>query len=143
MMSLHNQPKLVESKAKDLKITEVGDKSREKNTKVYLDPRMPLVVERTGATEDTIPILVDPQDSTKVLRIRSNLSPELREILVLFLKGNLDVFSWSHSDMVGIDPKVMCHLLNIDPKKKGVRQKRWPISRERERAEALKEGCIG
>ena len=33
--------------------------------------------------------------------------------------------------MVGIDPDVMCHHLNIDPDKKGVRQKRRPVSGER------------
>ena len=46
-------------------------------------------------------------------------------------------FAWSHADMVGIDPEVMCHRLNINPNKKGIRQKRRPVSGER--AEALKE----
>lgn len=36
-----------------------------------------------------------------------------------------------------VDPKVMCHRLNIDPKNKEVRHKRRSISRERE--SALKE----
>ena len=39
--------------------------------------------------------------------------------------------------MVGIDPNVMCHHLNIDPTRKGMRQKRRPVSGER--AIALKE----
>ena len=39
--------------------------------------------------------------------------------------------------MVGIDPEVMSHHLNIDPTKKGMRQKRRPVSGER--AQALKE----
>ncbi|XP_074359652.1 uncharacterized protein LOC141699695 [Apium graveolens] len=92
---------------------------------------MPPMVERAGAVEDTIPILVDPNDPSKVLRIGSNLSPDLREDLARFLRENLDVFAWSHSDMIGIDPNVMCHRLNLDPKKKGVRQKRRLISGER------------
>ena len=33
--------------------------------------------------------------------------------------------------MVGIDPNVMCHHLNIDPTRKGMRQKRRPVSGER------------
>ena len=61
----------------------------------------------------------------------------MREDLAQFLRENLDVFAWSHSDMIGIDPNVMCYRLNLDPKKKGVRQKRRPISGER--AEALRE----
>ena len=41
-----------------------------------------------------------------------------------FLKDNLDVFAWSHEDMVGIDPSVMCHHPNISPEARPVRQKR-------------------
>ena len=37
---------------------------------------------------------------------------------------------------IWLDTKVMCHRLNIDPNKKGVRQKRRHVSEER--AEALK-----
>ncbi|XP_074342943.1 uncharacterized protein LOC141680681 [Apium graveolens] len=76
-------------------------------------------------------------DPSKVLKIGSNLSPDLREDLAQFLRRNLDVFAWSHSDMIGIDPNVMCHRLNLDSKKKGVRQKRRLISGER--AETLRE----
>ncbi|XP_074327404.1 uncharacterized protein LOC141665323 [Apium graveolens] len=120
--------------AEGLAITEMEKTSK---ARADLDPKMPPMVERAGAAEDTIPILVDPNDPSKVLRIGSNLSPDLREDLAHFLKENLDVFAWSHSDMIGIDPNVMCHRLNLDPKKKGVRQKRRPISGER--AEALRE----
>ena len=71
------------------------------------------------------------------MKIRKQLEPELRDKLTSFLKGNVDVFAWNHFDMVGIDPKVMCHHLNIDPERKGERQKRKAISGER--AFALKE----
>ena len=33
------------------------------------------------------------------------------------------MFAWTHSDMEGIDHKVMCHRLNLDSDKKPVRQK--------------------
>lgn len=33
--------------------------------------------------------------------------------------------------MIGIDPAIMCHRLNIDPTKKGVRQKHKSVSGER------------
>ncbi|XP_074328488.1 uncharacterized protein LOC141666400 [Apium graveolens] len=127
-----HQPELEDTEG--LTITEVGESSE---ARADLDPRMPPMVERVGAVEDTIPILVDPNDPSKVLRIYSSLSPDLREDLARFLRRNLDVFAWSHSDMIGIDPNVMCHRLNLDPKKKGVRQKRRSISGER--AEALRE----
>ena len=96
---------------------------------------MPEVVRVVGPAEDTIPISVDKEDPTKVLHIGSQLEPELREKLIKFLKANLDVFAWSHDDMVGIDLEVMCHDLNIDPDRRGVRQKRRALSGER--AEAL------
>ncbi|XP_074378382.1 uncharacterized protein LOC141719919 [Apium graveolens] len=127
-----HQPELKDMEG--LTITEMGKSSE---ARADLDPRMPPMVERAGAAEDTIPILVDPNDPSKVLRIGSNLSFDLREDLARFLRENLDVFAWSHSDMIGIDPNVMCRWLNLDPKKKGVRQKRRPISGER--AEALRE----
>ncbi|XP_074352696.1 uncharacterized protein LOC141691843 [Apium graveolens] len=127
-----HQPELEDTEG--LMITEVGESSE---ARADLDPRMPPMVERAGAAEDIIPILVDPNDPSKVHIIGSNLSPDLRDDLARFLRRNLDVFAWSHSDMIGIDPNVICHRLNLDPKKKGVRQKRWSISGER--AEALRE----
>ncbi|XP_074376769.1 uncharacterized protein LOC141718283 [Apium graveolens] len=84
-----------------------------------LDPRIPMPMEKTGPTEDTIEIPVDEKDPSKVLRIGSQLAPRLKEGLSIFLLANLDVFAWSLSDMVGIDPEIMCHRLNIDPKHKG------------------------
>ncbi|XP_074322718.1 uncharacterized protein LOC141659690 [Apium graveolens] len=96
-----------------------------------LDPRIPMPTEKMGPSEDTIEIPVDEKDPSKVLRIGSQLTPRLKEGLSKFLLENLDVFAWSHSDMVGIDPEIMCHRLNIDPKHKGVRQKRRAVSGKR------------
>ncbi|XP_074346922.1 uncharacterized protein LOC141685734 [Apium graveolens] len=76
-----------------------------------------------GPTEDTIKIPVDEKDPIKVLKIRSQLTSRMKGGLSIFLMENLDVFAWNHSDMVGIDPEVMFHLLNIDSKHKGIRQK--------------------
>ena len=45
--------------------------------------------------------------TTKMTRIRTTLSPEMRTRLVEFLKENLDVFTWSHEDMPGISPKII------------------------------------
>ena len=35
---------------------------------------------------------------------------------------NQDVFAWTHADMVGIHPEIMCHRLNINPQVKAVHQ---------------------
>ncbi|KAK1394960.1 hypothetical protein POM88_014016 [Heracleum sosnowskyi] len=98
------------------------------HVKIDLDPRMPEARETTGAAGDTLSILVDATDPSKELKIGKQLEPEARESLTRFLKDNLDVFDWCHSDMVGIDPRVMCHHLNIDPERIAIRQKRRAIS---------------
>ncbi|KAM6577956.1 hypothetical protein CsatB_029793 [Cannabis sativa] len=45
-----------------------------------------------------------------------------------------DQFSWSHGDMIGIDPSIICHHLNIDPNYPAKRQKRRPLDFERQGA---------
>ena len=47
------------------------------------------------------------------------------------------MFTWAHSDMQGIDPRVTSHRLNINPSRKPVRQKRRAM--DTERYQALKE----
>lgn len=98
--------------------------SRVRTEDMDLDPRISEYVERAGAIEGTLSILVDLHDASKVLKVGSPLTAELREQLVNFLWVKLDVFVSSYDNMVGIDPDVMCHRLNIDPTKKGVRQKK-------------------
>ena len=54
----------------------------------------------------------------------------MKSQLINFLKTNLDVFSWNHEDMVGIDPNIMLYRLNINPDHKPIRQKRRPMTAE-------------
>ena len=63
----------------------------------------------------------DPSETTKVGK---ELQSSLKDELVKFLKKNLDVFAWSHQDMLGIDGYVIKHCLNVDSMKKLVQQKR-------------------
>ena len=53
----------------------------------------------------------------------SVLSNEEMEQLQLMLLNNIVVFVWSQSDMVGINPTVASHKLNIIPAARPVRQK--------------------
>ncbi|XP_068309735.1 uncharacterized protein [Pyrus communis] len=48
-------------------------------------------------------------------RIGSRLSLVEKEELTTFLRENRDGFAWSPSDTPGIDPKIACHKLNVDP----------------------------
>nr|XP_017247956.1 PREDICTED: uncharacterized protein LOC108219166 [Daucus carota subsp. sativus] len=132
------EPMEVDSDA-ELKPCSIWEKGETSGTKEEsdLDPRLPLESTKTGPAEDTVEIQVGEAREAKTLKIGSKLKGELKASLIRFLRSNLDVFAWCHADMVGIDPEVMSHHLNIDPTKKGMRQKRRPVSGER--AQALKE----
>ena len=63
-------------------------------------------------------------ETTRTTRIGTTLSPKMRMRLVQFLKKNLDIFAWSHEDMLGLSTKVIQHKLNVDPEKKPIQQRR-------------------
>ena len=73
--------------------------------------------------EELIEIQVDSNKPSCVVKISKGLKKELAQQLIEFISLNQDVFAWTHVDMVGIHPKVMCHRLNIDPQAKPVHQK--------------------
>ena len=73
---------------------------------------------------------MDDKEPSKVLKIGKNLAKELGGAISEFLRQNVDVFGWAHSDMEGINPSIMSHFLNIDLSKKPVRQKRRAMDTE-------------
>ena len=81
---------------------------------------------------ETIALVEDR--TTKTTRIRTTLSPEMRTRLIEFLKENIDVFAWSHEDMLGISPKIAQHKLNVDLERKLVQQRRRAFAHERDQA---------
>ena len=74
-------------------------------------------------------LAVDPlgavtlQGPEKLTYIITLLASEEKEQLQHILLGNKDIFSWSHSDMAGIDPTLASHKLNVIDMAKRVRQK--------------------
>ena len=77
---------------------------------------------------------MDDKEPLKVLKLGKNMSDEPREAISTFLKQNLDVFAWKHSDMEGIDPKIICHRLNLDSDRNPVKQKRHVMDAEQYQA---------
>jgi hypothetical protein len=73
------------------------------------------------AVKDVKEMLVSDDGDT--LCIGSTLEPEHEEALSLFLRVNLDVFTWKPSDMPGIPKEVTEHKLNIKSSAKPVKQK--------------------
>jgi hypothetical protein len=70
----------------------------------------------------------------KVMQIGTYLIHEIREGLVDFLRRNIEVFAWSHEDMLGISPEEIVHVLNVDPAMKPVKYKIMNFSLERVKA---------
>ena len=56
----------------------------------------------------------------KTTRVGTTMSPGTKKKLVQFLKENLDIFSWSHKDMLGISPEIIQHKLDVDLERKPV-----------------------
>ena len=77
-----------------------------------------IVAEPIEALED---IPLDEDDTGKSTRIGADLEGKIKKGLIRFLRENIDVFSWSHEDMLGIDPSVITHRLNVHPSFKPVR----------------------
>ena len=88
-----------------------------------IDPRSPDEEGATGPIKDRVDLPINDKEPSKVLKIGKKFPDEIREAISKFLKQNLDVFAWAHSEMEGIDPSIMSHCLNIDPNRKPVRQK--------------------
>ena len=75
-------------------------------------------------------VALTKDETIKTTRIGTMLSPEMRTRLIKFLKENLDVFTRSHKDMLGISPEVIQHKLNVNPERKPVQQRRRAFAPE-------------
>ncbi|PON76854.1 hypothetical protein PanWU01x14_031740 [Parasponia andersonii] len=93
-------------------MVQLQDKTSNEASIKDLDPREIDAEVKTGLIKDLEDLSIDK--FSKVLKIRVKLQEPMRASLVAFLKSNLDIFAWQHSNMVGIDPNIMCHRLNID-----------------------------
>ena len=62
------------------------------------------------------------------------MSDEIKEALVELLRKNKALFAWSAAYMPDIDPSIICHELNVDPRFKPLKQKRRKLGVERAKA---------
>ena len=88
---------------------------------------------RPMPSEEREPIQLDNQPEHLVY-IGSRLAKDFRDLLVHFLKHNIEVFVWKQEDMGGIDPVVITHKLNISPSFKPIKQKRRSFAPKRQKA---------
>ena len=61
----------------------------------------------------------------RMTRISTLASPPIRQALTTFLNKNQDFFAWSHEDMLGIDPSIIVHKLNVSPSLTPIYLKKW------------------
>ena len=90
-----------------------------------------IAAEPTEALEN---IPLDERNLERYTRVGADLERKNKKDLVQFLKKNIDVFAWSHEDMLGIDPGVITHRLNICSSFKPVRQKKRVFAPKRDNA---------
>ena len=60
--------------------------------------------------------------SQKPVFISSQLTVQENEQLVTLLKEYIDVFAWTYDEMPGLDPGLVVHAFNVDPRVKPVIQ---------------------
>ena len=65
--------------------------------------------------EELEEVTLDDSRPERMTRVGTLASQTIRQALTTFLKENLDIFTWSHEDMPGIDPSVIVHRLNMSP----------------------------
>ena len=79
-----------------------------------IEEKTPEIIEKLETIE-----LVEG-DPTKTTQVGMSLNLQTKKEIISFLKDNLDVFTWSREDMLGILANIIQHHLNMDPKKKPV-----------------------
>ena len=77
-----------------------------------IDLRSPDQEATTGPIEDLVDLLVNDKEPSKVLELGKNLSDEHREAILTFVKHNLEVFAWTHSDIERTDLEIMQKMTN-------------------------------
>ena len=83
--------------------------------------------------EELEEVNLDDAQPERTTRIGTLASWSVRQALTTFLKANQDVFAWSHEDMLGIDPSIMVHKLNVSSSFPLVRQKKRVFAQEQDK----------
>ena len=79
-------------------------------------------------------ISLDENIPSRITRVGTQTNPSFCKELTLSLKNNQDIFAWKHEDMLGINPSVMIHKLNVCPSFSPIRQKKRVFAQERDKA---------
>ena len=79
-------------------------------------------------------------DLERFFQVRARLPLQEKDELVELLRRNVDVFAWDAYEALGLDPKFICHHLNVDL---SVTPKKQPHRRpSNEHVEAIKSEVV-
>ncbi|VFQ80735.1 unnamed protein product [Cuscuta campestris] len=79
---------------------------------------------RAEPAEEVEEVSLDPVDPERKVKVGKTLPLELKEQLLEVLRAFKVLFAWGPEDMSGVDPKIICHRLAVDPTYKPVKQKK-------------------
>ena len=77
---------------------------------------------RSPTEDKVIQVNLDSPDHPKPISISESLSLIEREKLIALKGEYIDVFAWNYEDMLGLDPQVAMHRLNIKSDVKPIKQ---------------------
>ncbi|VFQ68922.1 unnamed protein product [Cuscuta campestris] len=86
---------------------------------------------RAEPAEEVEEVSLDPVVPERKVKVGKTLPLELKEQLLEVLRAFKVLFAWGPEDMPGVDPKIICHRLAVDPTHKPVKQKKRFLSSER------------
>ncbi|VFQ85584.1 unnamed protein product [Cuscuta campestris] len=86
---------------------------------------------RAEPVEEVEEVSLDPAEPQWKVKVGRTLPLELKEQLLEVLRAFKVLFAWGPEDMPGVDPKIICHRLAVDPTHRPVKQKKRFLSSER------------
>ncbi|XP_017252905.2 uncharacterized protein LOC108223256 [Daucus carota subsp. sativus] len=89
---------------------------------------------KVEAAVETESVLIEKDNPARKVKIGKGLDTVFKEELIQLLRNYADVFAWSPDDMPGLDESLAMHSLDVDPKKKPVKQKRRNFTPEWQKA---------
>jgi hypothetical protein len=76
-------------------------------------------------------VTLDPRVPDRIMCMGAEMSLEEQAELLQFLDKNSDVFSWSTSDLIGVNRDIIEHKLQVNPSMKSKKQKLHKMSDEK------------
>ena len=74
---------------------------------------MDAVLEEANCEELEKVVISDHKE--KFFQVKTQLPPQEKVELMVFLRKNIDVFAWSAYEAPIVDPDLICHHLNVNP----------------------------